>query len=41
MIFDKDADLTPLKDIIKEAVRNKWGSNPPKNLKVPLRDGND
>ena len=41
MIFDKDADLTPLKDIIKEAVRNKWGSNPPKNLKFPLRDGND
>ena len=41
MIFDKDADLAPLKDIIKEAVRNKWGSNPPKNLKVPLRDGND
>ena len=41
MIFDKDADLAPVKEIIKEAIRNKWGSNPPKNLKVPLRDGND
>ena len=35
MIFDKDADLTGLKEIIKEAIRNKWGNNPPKNLKMP------
>lgn len=41
MIFDKDADLTELKEIIKEAIRNKWGTNPPKNLKLPLRNGND
>ena len=41
MIFDRDADLTPLTDIIKEAIRNKWGTNPPKNLKMPLRDGNE
>ena len=41
MIFDKDADLTDLKDIIKEAIRNKWGNNPPKNLKMPLRNGNE
>lgn len=40
MIFDKDADLAPVKEIIKEAIRNKWGTNPPKNLKLPLRDGN-
>ncbi|MBR1625616.1 MAG: DUF2815 family protein [Bacteroidales bacterium] len=41
MIFDKDADLTGLKEIIKEAIRNKWGNNPPKNLKMPLRNGNE
>lgn len=41
MIFDKDADLTGLKEIIKEAIRNKWGTNPPKSLKMPLRDGNE
>lgn len=40
MIFDKNSDLTELKDIIKEAVRNKWGDKPPKNLKLPLKDGN-
>lgn len=40
MIFDKDSDLSGVKEIIKEAIRNKWGSNPPKNLKLPLRDGN-
>lgn len=40
MIFDRDADLTDVKEIIREAIRNKWGNNPPKNLKLPLRDGN-
>lgn len=41
MIFDKDSDMAGIKEIIKEAIRNKWGTNPPKNLKMPLRDGNE
>ena len=40
MIFDKDADLSDLKAIIKEAIADKWGSNPPRGLKLPLKDGN-
>lgn len=41
MIFDKDADMEGLKEIIKEAVRNKWGDRPPKGLRMPLRNGNE
>lgn len=41
MIFDKDADISELKEIIKEAIRNKWGDKAPKNLKMPLRSGNE
>lgn len=40
MIFDKDADLSELKDIIKEAARTKWGDKLPKGLKNPIKDGN-
>lgn len=40
MIFDKDADLSEMKAIIKEAIKEKWGNNPPKSLKLPLKDGN-
>ena len=41
MIFDKDADLSELKAIIKEAITDKWGNNPPRGLKLPLKDGNN
>lgn len=41
MIFDKDEDFTDLKKIIQEAIRNKWGTNPPKGLKMPLKNGNE
>lgn len=40
MIFPKDADFTDMKDIVQEAIREKWGTNPPKNLKLPFKDGN-
>lgn len=38
MLFDEDADLSELKESIKEAVREKWGDKPPKNLRNPIRD---
>lgn len=41
MIFDKDADLSPLAEIVQEAIKNKWGNNPPKGLKLPVKDGNE
>jgi len=41
MIFDKGEDFAPLQEIVKEAIRNKWGSNPPKGLKSPLKNGSE
>ncbi len=41
MIFEKDEDFSALQDVVKEAIRNKWGTNPPKGLKSPLKDGNE
>jgi len=41
MIFDKDADISELKAIVKEAIKEKYGTNPPKNLKLPIKNGND
>lgn len=40
MIFDKDTDLTEMKELIKEAIREKWGDKVPGGLKLPLKDGN-
>ncbi len=40
MIFDKNADLSEMKAIIKEAITEKWGTNIPQGLKLPLKDGN-
>jgi hypothetical protein len=39
LIFEKGANLAPLKEAIKTAIKNKWGDKPPKNLRIPLRDG--
>lgn len=41
MLFDKKADLSPLKNAVKLAVREKWGENPPKGLVLPFKDGNE
>ena len=40
MIFDRDADLADMKALIKEAIAEKWGTNIPQGLKLPLKDGN-
>lgn len=39
MIFPKDADLSELRAIAKEAVREKFGDKAPANLRSPFRDG--
>lgn len=39
MIFPEDADLSVLKEAVKQAIRDKWGSNVPKLLRSPFRDG--
>lgn len=41
MLFPKDADLSKLKKIAKDAVTEKWGDKVPKNLRNPFRDGNE
>lgn len=41
MIFDKDTDISELKALVKEAIMEKWGNKPPKNLKFPIKKGND
>lgn len=44
MLFDKKADLTGLKKAIQAAAVEKWGEDKakwPKNLRTPLRDGDE
>lgn len=41
LIFDKNADLAEMESQIKEAVEKKWGKNPPKKLKLPIKDGDE
>lgn len=38
MLFPKGADLSALKKAAAEAVKEKWGDAPPKNLRSPFRD---
>ena len=38
MLFPKGADLSKLKAAAQEAVKEKWGDKPPKNLRSPFRD---
>ena len=43
-LFDKDADLKPLREAVKAAIIEKWGadaSKHPKNLRNPIRDQAD
>lgn len=39
LIFPKNADLSELKKAVNQAAVAKWGSNIPKNLKSPFRNG--
>lgn len=39
MLFDKEADLSKLKALAKEAAAKKWPQGVPKNLRSPFRDG--
>lgn len=39
MLFPKDADLSRLKAIAKQAATEKWGDKIPKDLRSPFRDG--
>lgn len=45
MLFDKDADLTPMKDAAKKALQTGmsklWKGEKPKNLRSPFKDGNE
>lgn len=42
MMFDKDStDMKLLQAKIEEAVKDKWGSKKPKNLTLPIMDGDD
>lgn len=41
MLFPKGADLSKLKAAAQEAVKEKWGDKPPKNLRSPFRDQGD
>jgi hypothetical protein len=44
MVFKKGSDLDEIKAGIRQAIISKWGTNKadwPKNLRTPLRSGND
>lgn len=40
-LFEPDADLSNLKRIAKQAVKEQWGDSPPANLRSPFRDQAD
>lgn len=39
MLFPKSTNLSELKRITTEAIRDKWGDNKPRGLKTPFKDG--
>jgi hypothetical protein len=39
MLFDKKTDISALKKLCEQAVKEKWGDKVPKNLRSPFRDG--
>jgi len=41
MLFDEDADLSELKAAAAAAVKEKWGDNPPADMRKPFRDQGD
>jgi hypothetical protein len=38
MMFDKDADLTKMKEAAQKAIKQKWGEDKPKRLHSPFKD---
>jgi hypothetical protein len=41
MLFDAKEDLSEMKAIVKEAIKEKFGNKVPKNLQLPFKDGNE
>ena len=41
MLFDKDTDMSKLKELADEAAREKWPKGVPTDLRSPFRDGNE
>lgn len=41
LLFPKGTDLTPLRQAAVKAAKEKWGDNIPKNLRNPIRDGDE
>ena len=39
-LFDKNADLTEMREAVKLAAKEKWGDVIPKGIKLPFIDGN-
>lgn len=39
LLFEKSQNIDVIKNAIKNAIKERWGANPPKNLKLPLKDG--
>lgn len=41
MIFDRDTDFGNLDKLVQQTITAKWGKNAPKNLMLPVLDGDD
>ena len=39
MVFDKSEDLSKLRAACDEAIKKKWGANPPSDIQLPVKDG--
>ena len=39
ILFDKETDLSKVQEAINNAIENKFGADVPKNLRLPLKDG--
>lgn len=39
ILITKGTDLSPLKAMIEQAIKDKWGAKRPPNLHIPVRDG--
>ncbi len=37
LVFDKDVDISDMKEAARAAVKGKWGNKPPSNLRSPFR----
>lgn len=41
LIFDKDVDLSEMKEVARQAAADKWGKDLPKKFVSPFKDGNE